>query len=231
MLNAEEMDGDKQETSHYSLSTKHLQKGKACGVLILARGTKQLLCTFETLSWSTLRGCYWGKLPDRLDPLQFSYPSNWATVDAISSIWIHSTAPVFQQPNSSKHFVVKVDASKVGVGVVLSQHAADGWLHLCAFFSQELSPAECNYDTGNHEMLAIMITLEKWRHWLEGNVHPFQVLTNHRNLEYLRMAKCLNPWQTRSPVLLTQFGFKFNSIQFYLDSAFKNSHCHKPLYI
>ncbi|KAK3525543.1 hypothetical protein QTP86_034719, partial [Hemibagrus guttatus] len=60
--------------------------------------------------------------------------------------------------------------------------------------------AEANYDVGNRELPSIKAALEEWRHWLEGARHPFQVLTNHHNLEYLRGAKRLNPWQARVAV-------------------------------
>lgn len=36
------------------------------------------------------------------------------------------------------------------------------------------------------------LTLEEWRHWLDGSKHPFEVITDHRNLEYLHEAKRLN---------------------------------------
>ncbi|KAK3539702.1 hypothetical protein QTP70_012033 [Hemibagrus guttatus] len=65
------------------------------------------------------------------------------------------------------------------------------------FVVEKLTAAEANYDVGNRELLAIKAALEEWRHWLEGARHPFQVLTDHRNLEYLRGAKRLNPRQAR----------------------------------
>lgn len=34
--------------------------------------------------------------------------------------------------------------------------------------------AECNYDIGNRKLLAVKLTLEEWRHWLEGATHPFE---------------------------------------------------------
>ncbi len=74
-------------------------------------------------------------------------------------------------------------------------------------FSRKLSPAEQNYDIANRELLAIKFALEDWRHWLEGAVHPFQVITDHRNLEYLRDAKRLNPRQTRWALFFTRFNF------------------------
>ncbi|KAK3549321.1 hypothetical protein QTP70_034549 [Hemibagrus guttatus] len=77
-------------------------------------------------------------------------------------------------------------------------------LHPCAFFSRKLNPAEMNYDIGNRELLAIKLALEEWRHWLEGAKHPFTVLTDHKNLEYLWAAKRLNPhWA----LFFTRFNF------------------------
>ncbi len=108
------------------------------------------------------------------------------------------TAPILVHPDPSKAFVVEVDASTTGVGAVLSQQQGNpAKLHPCAFFSCKLSPAEKNYDIGNRELLAIKLALEEWRHWLEGTQEPFIVLTDHKNLEYLREAKRLNPRQAR----------------------------------
>ncbi len=106
------------------------------------------------------------------------------------------TAPTLAHPDPQRPFIVEVDTSSVGVGAVLSKHHGEPpKLHPCAYFSRKLSPAEQNYDIGNRELLAIKFALEEWRHWLEGAVHPFQVITDHRNLEYLRDAKRLNPRQ------------------------------------
>ncbi|KAK3520633.1 hypothetical protein QTP70_029421 [Hemibagrus guttatus] len=109
-----------------------------------------------------------------------------------------TTAPILRHPDPDLPFVVEVDASSSGLGAVLSQqHGEPGKLHPCAFYSRKLTSAEVNYDVGNQELLAIKAALEEWRHWLEGARHPFQVLTNHRNLEYLRGAKRLDPRQAR----------------------------------
>ncbi len=127
------------------------------------------------------------------------------------------TALTLVHPDPQLPFIVEVDASTLGAGAVLSQHHREPpKLHPCAYFSRKLSPAEQNYDIGNRELLAIKFTLEEWRHWLEGAVHPhwlegavhpFQVITDHRNLEYLQDAKWLNPRQARWALFFTRFHF------------------------
>lgn len=119
-----------------------------------------------------------------------------------------SSAPVLIQPDPTLQFIVEVDASDTGVGAVLSQRSPpDSKLHPCAFFSRKLSPAERNYDVGNRELLAVVLALEEWRHWLEGADQPFIVWTDHRNLTYLQLAKRLNPRQTRWALFLGRFNF------------------------
>ncbi|KAI2655842.1 Transposon Tf2-6 polyprotein [Labeo rohita] len=120
-----------------------------------------------------------------------------------------STAPILHHPDPERPFVLEVDASSTGVGAVLSQRQGEPpKLFPCAYFSHKLNPAERNYDVGNRELLAIKLALEEWRHWLEGARHPFTVLTDHRNLEYLRSAKTLNHRQARWALFFTRFQFQ-----------------------
>lgn len=44
--------------------------------------------------------------------------------------------------------------------------------------------AERNYDIYNREMLAIVRALKDWRHYLEGLPEPFEIITDHCNLEF-----------------------------------------------
>ncbi|KAK3522785.1 hypothetical protein QTP86_034653 [Hemibagrus guttatus] len=119
-----------------------------------------------------------------------------------------TTAPLLVHPDPDRPFIVEVDASTTGVGPVLSQQqGTSSCLHPCAFFSSKFNPAEVNYDIGNGELLVVKLALEGWRHWLEGARHPFLVLTDHKNLEYLQAAKRLNPRQARWALFFTRFDF------------------------
>lgn len=118
-----------------------------------------------------------------------------------------TSAPILTIPNPELPFVVEVDASDVGVGAVLSQRGKDNCLHPCAFLSHRLSSCERNYHVGDRELLAVKLALEEWRHWLEGAKHPFQVLTDHKNLEYIQQAKRLTPRQARWSLFFNRFDF------------------------
>ncbi|KAL0157145.1 hypothetical protein M9458_048391, partial [Cirrhinus mrigala] len=120
-------------------------------------------------------------------------------------------APILRHPDLQLPFLVEVDASSTGVGAVLSQRQGQPPKTFpCAAFSHKLSPAERNYDVGNRELLAIKLALEEWRHWLEGAQHPFIILTDHKNLEYLRAAKVLNHRQARWALFFTRFNYEIH---------------------
>ncbi|KAF7646418.1 hypothetical protein LDENG_00188160 [Lucifuga dentata] len=132
-----------------------------------------------------------------------------AADQAFTNLKHHFTsAPVLIQPDPSCQFIVEVDASDVGFWAVLSQRSQeDNKIHPCAYFSYKLKPAECNYDIGNCELLAVKLAVEEWRHWLEGAKVPFLVWTDHKNLEYFRTAKRLNSWQARWSLFFNRFLF------------------------
>ncbi|KAK3556472.1 hypothetical protein QTP70_008336 [Hemibagrus guttatus] len=119
-----------------------------------------------------------------------------------------TTAPILKHPDPNLPFVVEVDASDSGIGAILSQrHGQPGKLFPCANFSRKLTDAERNFDVGNKELLAMKAAIEEWRHWLEGSTHPLQVITDHKNLEYIKSAKRLNPCQARWSLFFTRFQF------------------------
>jgi len=76
-----------------------------------------------------------------------------------------------------------------------------------AFYNKSLSSMEQNYEIHDKEMLAIIRTLEEWRHFLEGTTYLVEIWTNHKNLEYFMTAKKLNHYQACWSLHLAQFDF------------------------
>lgn len=107
------------------------------------------------------------KLTSTLKPYSWS-PKAQTAFDSLKKLFV--TAPILIQTSDS------------GVGAVLSQREeSSGKLKPCAFFSRKLSPAEQNYDIGIRELLAMKLSLEKWRHWLEGAPQSLIIWTDHKN--------------------------------------------------
>ena len=104
-----------------------------------------------------------------------------------------TSSPVLILPDSDLPFQLEVDASGFATGAVLSQQSReDNKWHPVAFLSKSLSLVERNYEIHDTEMLAIIRGLEEWHHYLEGARHPIEIWTDHKNLEYFRIAQKLN---------------------------------------
>src|SRR6266700_2430793 len=67
-----------------------------------------------------------------------------------------------------------------------------------------------NYMIHDKEMLAIVRSLQEWRHFLEGAEHQVEIWTDHKNLEYFASAKQLNRRQARWSLYLTRFDYQLH---------------------
>jgi hypothetical protein len=121
---------------------------------------------------------------------------------------VFTTAPVLWHFNYDREIIVETDASDYVSAGVLSQYDDDGILHPVAFFSKKHSPAEYNYEIYDKELMVIVRAFEEWRPELEGVLHPIQVLSDHKNLEYFMLTKLLNRRQTCWAEYLPHFNFK-----------------------
>jgi len=120
-----------------------------------------------------------------------------------------TTALVLVSPQDSEPFCIEADSSDFTSGAVLSQQLPEEekW-YLVAFYSKSLSPVERNYEIHDKEILAIICTLEEWKHFLEGAQHLVEIWTDHKNLEYFMTAKKLNRRQACWFLYLARFNFK-----------------------
>lgn len=116
--------------------------------------------------------------------------------------------PVLVHFDPERETWVEVDASDYVVAGVLSQKDQDGVLHPVAYFSKKMSPAECNYEIYDKELLAIVKAFEEWRPELAGTSDPVKVLSDHRSLEYFMSTKQLNRRQARWSEYLNEFNFQ-----------------------
>jgi len=103
-----------------------------------------------------------------------------------------TTAPILRHFDYEREIIVETDASDYVLAGILSQHDDDGILHPVAFYSKKYSPAECNYEIYDKELLVIVRPFEQWRPHLEGSSQPVRILTDHKNLEYFMSTKLLN---------------------------------------
>ena len=121
-------------------------------------------------------------------------------------------APVLILPDLSKPFRLETDASQVAIGAVLSQQDQQNQWHPIAFRSRTLNQAERNYDTMERELLAIIDALKIWRHFLLEGAHEVEVLTDHKNLLYLRKPQLLNGRQKRWKAILLEYRIRLEHI-------------------
>ena len=102
---------------------------------------------------------------------------------------------------------LEIDASGYATGGVLLQKLEDDLWHPIAFRSQSMIEAERNYEIYDKKMLAIIRALEDWRHYLKGLPQSFDIISDHRNLEYWRTTRNLTQRQARWSLYLSRFDF------------------------
>jgi RNase H-like domain found in reverse transcriptase len=118
-------------------------------------------------------------------------------------------APVLLYFDLSKPIRLVTDASGFTICGILHQpgDGPSGHWHPVTFWSRKMIPAEYNYETHDQELLAIVISLKHWRHYLEGSCYPFVVEADHANLRYFMTTKKLSRRQVRWAECLFVFDF------------------------
>lgn len=97
-----------------------------------------------------------------------------------------TTSPILAYPQIGVPFVLDTDASNYGIGAVLSQEK-EGKEVVVAYASRTLSKVEQNYCVTRRELLAIVVFLKHFRHYLYG--HDVLVRTDHGALRWLMNFK------------------------------------------
>lgn len=116
------------------------------------------------------------------------------------------SAPVLALPRIGIPFTVTTDASKFAVGATLEQEGRP-----VAYLSHRLTDAEMNWHTGDQELLAFLISLQKWDVYLRGA--SFVLNTDHEPIRYLQSKPRLSPRQQRWLDIFQQYDFTINHVR------------------
>jgi hypothetical protein len=105
-------------------------------------------------------------------------PFRWETEHQLAFDTLKSSftkAPILRRFDHDRDIVIVTDASDFVSAAILSQYDDDGILHPVAYFSKKHSPAECNYEIYDKELMAIVRAFEEWRAELQSVENPISV--------------------------------------------------------
>ncbi|KAG1072057.1 hypothetical protein G6F42_025954 [Rhizopus arrhizus] len=100
-----------------------------------------------------------------------------------------TTAPILSRPDFNEPFMLVTDASKLGLGAILTQLDKNGHEHPIIYASRGLKSTESNYAPTKLECLAVIWAIKMFRPYLLGK--KFTVITDHSALNGL--LKTPNP--------------------------------------
>ena len=115
------------------------------------------------------------------------------------------SAPVLAYPDPSKEYLLKMDASKLGLGAVLSQKQSDGRYHPVAFRSRVLYGAEVNYHSRKLKFLAMKWSIIHFQTYLLG-CH-FKVHSDNNPLTYFLTSPNMDAMKQRRINELVKYDF------------------------
>lgn len=110
------------------------------------------------------------------------------------------TAPILALPDFTQVFELHCDASKTGIGAVLSQRNRP-----IAFFSEKLGGARARYSTYDIEFYAVVQAIKHWRHYLFHK--EFVIFTDHDALKHLNSQEKVSARHAAWVSYLQQFTF------------------------
>ena len=113
-------------------------------------------------------------------------------------------------PNLQKTFILRTDASNVGIGAVLLQETEEGKFPV-AYASRKLLDREVNYSVVEKECLAVIWGVQKFHTYLYGK--HFILETDNMPLVYLNKSKESNGRLMRWALLLQAYRFTVVAIK------------------
>ena len=115
------------------------------------------------------------------------------------------SALVLAYPDPNKEYLLKTDASKLGLGTMLSQKQSDGRYHPAAFRSRELHGVEVNYHSSKLKFLAMKWSIEHFQTYFLG--HHFKVCTDNNPFTYFLTSPNMDAMKQRWINELVKYDF------------------------
>lgn len=119
--------------------------------------------------------------------------------------------PILQYPNFDRQFTITVDASKYGIGAVLSQVSDLGHDLPIAYASKAFTKSEMNKPTIEQELLGIHFGIKYFRPYVFGT--KFIVKTDHKPLIYLYSLKDPTSKLARIRLDLSDYDFEIHHVK------------------
>ncbi|KAG1463919.1 hypothetical protein G6F56_005189 [Rhizopus delemar] len=114
-------------------------------------------------------------------------PWNDRTTESFNTLkQLLTSAPILTRPDFNRPFILVTDASKAGLGSILTQLDDEGHEHPVVFASRGLKSSEVNYAPTKLECLAVIWAVQLFRPYLLGK--RFKVITDHSALHGLLKA-------------------------------------------
>ena len=121
--------------------------------------------------------------------------------------------PILQLPDLNRPFILRTDASGIGIAATLMQEDNEhpDILHPVAYASRKLNTAERNYSTVEQECLALIWGIDKFQLYLYGR--HFKIQTDNQPMLFLATTKQMNAKLMRWSLILSQYSFTVEYIR------------------
>jgi len=119
-------------------------------------------------------------------------------------------APILSYPDIGRPFIVTTDASKTGLGFILSQLDSEGRERVISYNGRATKSYEKNYTISELELSAVISALQTYHPYISNA--PFTLVTDHLSLQYLNSLKLGNSRLIRSSLLLSQYHFTIKHV-------------------
>ena len=125
-------------------------------------------------------------------------------------MWSLTSSPILRLPDLSRQFILRTDASDIGVGAVLLQQYKGGTFPV-AYASKKLLKREQNYSVIERVCLVIVYVVKKFQKYLYGK--EFVIQTDQAPLSYIQKCRVESARIMRWSLFLQNYRFHIELIK------------------